>query len=241
MLSNEQVQQYHEQGYVNLGPIVSEEGLAEIAAEEHRLRNAKKRDTWADPEKNRAVFFGGLCDFSQPLRKLCTRGAHVEAMTELIGPNVALFFNQMVTKHPDKETTRSSFPWHQDNGYAQLDPDNNITVWMAIDEATLENGCIWVIPGSHKHGLIEHNKQQDNWYQEVAVEEEGTPNPVKAGEAIAFSAYTLHCSKLNTTNHPRRAFFMQYSEADAVHAKSGEPVCNQATTWVVAGARTFDR
>ena len=241
MLSDEQLRQYAEDGYVNLGRIVSDDELAAIAAEEERLRAAKKRDTWADPEKNRAVFFGGLCDFSEPLRELCTHGRHIAAMKQLIGPSVALFFNQMVTKHPDKDTTRSSFPWHQDNGYARIEPGNNVTVWMAIDDATLDNGCIWVIPGSHKHGLLDHNKQENNWYQEVAVQEEGTPVPVSAGEAIAFSAYTLHCSKLNTTTQSRRAYFMQYAEADAVHAASGKSICDESTTWVVAGARTFDR
>jgi len=241
MLSETQIQQYHEEGYVLLGRIVDDAQLAAIASEEQRLREQKKRDTWADPEKNRSVFFGGLCDFSEPLRELCTRGPHIEAMTQLIGPNVALFFNQVVTKHPDRDTDRSAFPWHQDNGYARVLPDNNITVWMAIDDATLDNGCIWVVPGSHKQGLIEHAKQDDNWYQQAGVEAEGVAVPVRAGEAIAFSAYTLHCSKLNTTDKPRRAYFMQYCHADGVAENSGQPVCDQASTWVVAGARTFDR
>lgn len=241
MLSETQIQQYHDDGYVLLGRIVDEAQLAAIASEEQRLRAKKKPDTWADADKNRSVFFGALCDFSEPLRTLCTAGPHVQAMTQLIAPHVALFFNQVVTKHPDQDTDRSAFPWHQDNGYARVLPDNNITVWMAIDDATLDNGCIWVVPGSHKQGLIEHDKQDDNWYQQANVEAEGIAVPVKAGEAIAFSAYTLHCSKLNTTDQPRRAYFMQYCHADAVHERTGEPVCDQASTWVVAGARTFDR
>ena len=48
------------------------------------------------------------------------------------------------------------FPWHQDDGYTPVAPSPYLTLWLALNDATEDNGCIWVLPGSHKCGLVEH-------------------------------------------------------------------------------------
>src|SRR5438309_968787 len=73
-------------------------------------------------------------------------------------PNVRLYHDQGRYKpalHGDE------VPWHQDNGYWKLEPPGAASCWIALDDATLENGCMWVIPGSHLVGDAPHQRAGD--------------------------------------------------------------------------------
>jgi phytanoyl-CoA hydroxylase len=121
-----------------------------------------------------------------------------------------------------------------------IEPATNLTVWVALDDVDESNGCVWVLPGSHKGGLLDHSqKSADNWHLTVPVEGDGIPAILQAGEAVAFSGLTLHRSKLNHTDRPRRGFFMEYSDAAARWArdrKDWQPVTASPDAWLVAGA-----
>ena len=103
-------------------------------------------------------------------------------------------------------------PWHQDYVYWLGTP--KVSAWIALDDADRSNGCLKVIPGSHKWGLIPHEKFQERIGFDHRVPEStinslcrkfGTPIdvPLKAGEAIIFSDLLLHCSNPNTTGKDR--------------------------------------
>ncbi|HEY8667864.1 MAG TPA: phytanoyl-CoA dioxygenase family protein, partial [Tepidisphaeraceae bacterium] len=79
-----------------------------------------------------------------------------------------------------------------------------------VDE---RNGCVWVIPESHKRGLLPHKASGASWYITVPADSAGIPVRMKAGEAVAFSGFMLHRSLANRTPRPRRAFFMEYSDS----------------------------
>ena len=64
-----------------------------------------------------------------------------------------LYWDQAVYKKPG---TESPFPWHQDNGYAFVEPQQYLTCWVALTDATEENGCPWVVPGLHRRGTLAH-------------------------------------------------------------------------------------
>ena len=184
------------------------------------------RDILADlparPEDKGTLFFTQLRDQIPPLMEFAANGPHVEAMAQLIGPNLRCWFDQFVVKPPHED--KAEFPWHQDNGYNAPRPDNNVTVWVALDDVTTENGCVWVVPGSHKKGLIPHERKSEaSWHIEVNVEGNGTPVPLSAGHAVAFTGYTLHRSLGNKTEGSRRAFFLEYCDADATFS-DGTPV-----------------
>ena len=70
---------------------------------------------------------------------------------DLIGPDVRLYWDQAVYKKPG---TESPFPWHQDNGYAFVEPQQYLTCWVALTDATEDNGCPWVVPGLHRRGAL---------------------------------------------------------------------------------------
>ena len=70
---------------------------------------------------------------------------------DLVGPEVRLYWDQAVYKKPH---TESPFPWHQDNGYAFIEPEQYLTCWIALTDADEENGCPWVVPGVHTMGTL---------------------------------------------------------------------------------------
>ncbi len=89
------------------------------------------------------------------LRDFVTRGPQVALAIELLGPNVCFTHQQYIIKHPDAKA-RTDVPWHQDSGYGRLEPPLDLTVWIALDDCTLDNGCLWVLPHSERRGLQPH-------------------------------------------------------------------------------------
>ena len=109
---------------------------------------------------------------------------------------------------PIKRSQRGPTPWHQDAGvcWPDTDPYFMLTVWIPIVDATLENGCLQVLPGSHKMGLFKHDWTSGG----LAVLPENQPSgltpkplPIRAGGVILFHNYTLHSAKPNESDSIR--------------------------------------
>ena len=215
VLSDAQVREFHESGYLVLGKVLDDQQLESLRREEARFR-AFPQISLADgktilPDSS-TVFRNQLAKYSEPVRRLLVGGPQLDAIRRLLNGPIFGTFTQMVTKLPDGDARRGEFPWHQDNGYGNNARTNNVTVWVALDDVDENNGCVWVIPGSHKNGLIPHSPTGESWYVSVRAPDDGVPARLRAGEAVAFTGYTLHRSLANRTDHPRRAFFMQYSD-----------------------------
>ena len=233
MLTEPQLTQYRDEGYTLLGPILSDDDLTMLRAEEARFRKPIGADEIT-------IFRSQVAHYSEGVRRLATQGRCVAFARTLVGADaLCLFFNQFVTKLPDGDSGKSIFPWHQDNGYVSLEPATNVTIWIALDDVNTENGCVYVLPESHKKGLLSHkSKSPDSWHLEVPVSGEGVPAILKAGEAIAFTGLTLHRSLLNHTDRPRRAFFLEYADAAATQQEGNgpkTPLTADGQTWLVAG------
>jgi ectoine hydroxylase-related dioxygenase (phytanoyl-CoA dioxygenase family) len=103
----------------------------------------------------------------------------------------------------------SEKPLHQDNSYFRVTPnEHGVTCWIAVDDATVENGCMNYIPGSHKLGLIPHKQLTPAHLtpeRPFKIEDE-TPVPVPAGSAIFHDLLCLHSSRANTSPKSRRAW-----------------------------------
>ncbi len=90
---------------------------------------------------------------SPALRRFTASALLAGVCADLIGPDVRLYWDQAVYKKPG---TESPFPWHQDNGYAFVEPQQYLTCWIALTDATEENGCPWVVPRLHRLGTLAH-------------------------------------------------------------------------------------
>lgn len=118
-------------------------------------------------------------------------------------------FRAMVMNKPAGHGTL--LPWHQDGGTVwQLDRDPLVTIWVALDDANIANGCMDAVRGSHRLGLL---STQGSTLTEDAVRahcppELTVPLEVKAGHAVLMHNWLIHRSGLNTSPAPRRAFTM---------------------------------
>ena len=79
----------------------------------------------------------------------------MEVVTALLGPDIKLFGDQTFMKPPGGVEK----PYHQDSAYFKVEPADLVTAWMALDDVTLENGCLWVVPGSHLQGIRDHSQE----------------------------------------------------------------------------------
>lgn len=135
-----------------------------------------------------------------------------QIMQQLIGPEVSIFRAMFMNKPATRGTI---LPWHQDIGTGWgLDANPIVTIWTALDEATIANGCMQVIPGSHHLGVLsDHHFPSSEQQAQYAREEKSLFLEAEPGEALLLHNYLLHRSGVNQTNRPRRAFSVCYMDA----------------------------
>ena len=225
-LSEAAILAYRAEGYCRLGRILDDPTLAILRHEELRFRQHNDQGT---------RFRSRVHYASSAVRATSFSGPHLAQVIQLLGPDIAFQWMQFVTKMPAAEGLDSAFPWHQDCGYMDINP-TPLTIWVALDDVDEQNGCVWVVPRSHTNGLLAHTKASaESWHLTVPVSEAGIPVPLRAGEAVAFTGYTLHRSLSNKTQLPRRAFFLEYAPASARYLPSGQPVALAPYNTMVAG------
>lgn len=140
------------------------------------------------------------------------------------GPDadISVFRAMFMNKPANKGTF---LPWHQDR-WTSLDRDPQLTVWTAIDPATRENGCVQVIPKSHRHGLINptHPSGFLSQAQSAAIctGDRIVHVELEPGEVVILHNHLLHASDVNRSSQSRRAFSVCYM--DAATLENGEPI-----------------
>jgi ectoine hydroxylase-related dioxygenase (phytanoyl-CoA dioxygenase family) len=163
-------------------------------------------------EAGNITFSTHLVLHSPRLRAFCAHPVFLDLVHDLIGPDVRLYWDQAVYKKPERPGT---FPWHQDNGYRYVEPQQYLTCWVALTDATLENGCPWVVPGLHRLGTLRH------WPTEAGFrcldEAPGAvPVPARAGSVVVFSSLTPHATGPNRSAGVRKAYIVQFAPDGAV-------------------------
>jgi ectoine hydroxylase-related dioxygenase (phytanoyl-CoA dioxygenase family) len=139
---------------------------------------------------------------------------------DLIGPDVRLYWDQAVYKKPERP---AEFPWHQDNGYTYLEPQQYLTCWVALGDATRENGCPWVLPGLHRHGTLRH-ELTDAGFRCLEEPAGAVPVEARAGSIVVFSSLTPHRTGPNTSDQVRKSYIVQFAPDGAVAYPGEEPV-----------------
>jgi len=160
-------------------------------------------------------YFANECQREQPaLRQMLFSPQMAELCRATLGDTAYFFFDQYVVKGPEGGLP---FSWHQDSGYVVAyggPPDHlpYLTCWCPLDDATLDNGTVRVIPGSHLRGLMPHTKREGSNDLAAEVDEaEAVAIEVPAGSIVAFSSRTLHATGANRTDRPRRVYLAQYT------------------------------
>ena len=147
--------------------------------------------------------------------------AIIEVLKEAIGPNVKCMQSMLFMKNAGKPGQA----WHQDEFYIPTRDRSLCGAWIALDDATVENGCLWVIPGSHKPGIIWPQRPHQNPEYDFGQEacdypysgEEAVPVEVKRGSIVFFNGYLLHRSLKNRAlSGFRRALVNHYMRAESM-------------------------
>jgi phytanoyl-CoA hydroxylase len=226
-LSSAQAEQFDELGFVVIDDAVDPTTLARVTteidafeAEFEKLLRAAHDERAFIAEADAITFTTHLVARSPAIRALATNDVFVDLGADLIGPDVNMYWDQAVYKKPEKPRR---FPWHQDNGYAFIEPQQYLTCWLALTDATEENGCPWIAPGVHRVGTLAH-RYVDPLGLECFAEPpvNAVAAPVRAGSALVFSSLTPHTTGPNLTGADRKAYILQYAPLGA-HVLQGDP------------------
>jgi ectoine hydroxylase-related dioxygenase (phytanoyl-CoA dioxygenase family) len=227
LITDAQVRQFHEQGYFVTEPMFQPPQLAAMVAEFERLHQQRIDEAQGTGDPARVdlaryrAFIGQVHTHSSVAADFVRAPIYLEACARFIGPDADLYYNQAVIKPPEKGM---HFAWHQDSGYRVTRPLEYITCWTAITRTFVANGCIWVIPGSHKQGLIDNPMDEQQRMRVATVDESGAiPVEMQPGQVAIFSSLLLHKSGPNTSREVRHGYVPQYHHADVVDAKTGQP------------------
>ena len=225
MLTQEQIDFYHENGYLGAENVLSAEEVTDL-----------RRVTNEFVEKSREVTgHTGVFDLEPGhtpevprVRRIKSPAAQhivynqtlrhdriLDIVEQLIGPGVSHNGHKLNMKYPE---FGSPVEWHQDWAFYPHTNDDLLAVGVAIDDMSLENGCLMVIPGSHEGPTYDHHQNgafvgavtDPNFSTGNAV-----PVEVKAGGISIHHVRMLHGSAPNSSSKPRRLLLLQYCAVDA--------------------------
>ncbi len=218
-LTAQELNSFKENGYLVIKDILTNAGLQQMREE---CMQAWSREKEAfDPSKTwlQNSLLVNIHHQAPTVRNYYFEGPLVDLASQIIGPNVKGATSQLTFK---MRGNTKPFGWHQDNGYGELEPYNALTTLTALDDTDRGNGCLWLIPGSHKHGQIKvhQDEAQKKGGSEIIVETDDSlaiPMEMKEGDALIFNCWMLHKSDgNNSTDRDRRILFLRYADADAV-------------------------
>ncbi len=214
LVTEAQARQYDEQGFTVLEDAFDAATIAELAAaidpieaEFERLVRDEMGGRAFIMRAGEITFTAHLVTKSEVARRFTRHEVFRDLVHDLIGPDVRLYWDQSVYKKPGAV---DPFPWHQDNGYTYTEPQQYLTCWVALTDATVENGCPWVLPGRHRQGTFAH-ELTDLGFVCTAEAEGAVAVPVKAGGVVVFSSLTPHATGPNRTEATRKTYIVQFA------------------------------
>jgi ectoine hydroxylase-related dioxygenase (phytanoyl-CoA dioxygenase family) len=224
LLTAQQLDLWQSQGCFVLEGAVDRDTLDRLVAEidpwERKAEAALRERHEGRRFINRAgeiTFTVHLVKRSAFVRRFCASALFQDLGHDLLGPDVRLYWDQAVYKKPG---TEAPFPWHQDNGYGFVDPQCYLTCWIALNDATEQNGCPWVVPGLHRLGTLVH-ETTDLGFQCVKEPPDAFAVPAHAGDIVVFSSLTPHATGPNLSGGVRKAYIVQLAPDGAVRLQPG--------------------
>ncbi|MCW8132601.1 MAG: phytanoyl-CoA dioxygenase family protein [Planctomycetota bacterium] len=222
----QQMKQFKEEGYYISAPAFDAKMLAEVTKEFDRLHREVVEKAAATGEEKRIrlarlrPFIGEAHLKSDVLKEVVKAPVYTEACKALLGPDADLYYNQVVIKPPEQGMP---FGWHQDTAYGPCEPMEYLTCWTAIGRAFVENGCVWIIPGSHKRGLLKHVRSEYSLDAVLEDEQGAIPVELEPGQVVIFNSLLLHKSGPNVSSEVRRAYVPQYHVSNVIEKATGQP------------------
>ena len=217
MISSNQIKFFDQEGYLELEKILSEQDIVFYSKTYDAFINNEfdttdLRSDLSGKEDNDMEYITQIMLPSKIYPDLLDLSMHQKSLAiaqQLLGQDMILDFDMLINKAP---YTNQPTPWHQDAAYWIDMPDKRaLSIWFAIDEATLENGCMWYTPKSHQSPLREHFQPLGKGALQCSgSENESIAVPLKPGSCTIHHGHTLHYSRGNNTSRHRRAFILNF-------------------------------
>ena len=218
MISQEQQQQFRDEGYFILESALSSETLkllrdaCEFLIDRiHAKMDRLGTDHLHISHRNQRYHIAKQYSQVKGLDKYVFGELMAEVCRATVGPNAFLFYDQYVAKAAE---IGRPFAWHQDSGYLDFRHTPYVTVWAAVDDMTEENGTVSLLPYSEvgirsrvEHILNGESGDKVGYFGGA----KGVQAIVPAGTLVVFSSLVFHCSSPNSTSSMRRAYVTQYS------------------------------
>ena len=225
MLSDEAKRQFHEEGYLVFEQLISGEKLDRYVSIFDELVERSKHVPVDTPHWSFEIDESGqqIPGFLHKIQGVCVLEPRVVALAKepeilariapLIGPNIDVFGTKFFPKLPGGGT---SVYWHQDNFYFGTNTGRVVSCGIYLQDTDLENGCLRLVPKSHKSEVIATHHRNPNTYGSwVQIDEsEAIDIEVPGGSVVIFSANLLHGSHENRSNRTRYSTAWHYTPTD---------------------------
>ncbi|WP_336785672.1 phytanoyl-CoA dioxygenase family protein [Paenibacillus sp. MMO-177] len=221
MITQNDVEFYKENGYLLVQGLFSQQevedmrkaidGILNRAAQSKFDSNAAWQGDYLPPEQLKKLVLKGFHDVQYHDAAFMRAAIHpnmAAVLSQLIGPNVQLHHSKMLVKPPENG---AAFPLHQDAPYFPHASHTMLAASVHLDDADMENGCLCVIPGTHKNGMMPHVGRHYLDHREYPISM-ATPCPAKAGDVLFFNYLTVHGSDVNRSTRNRRNVLFQYRD-----------------------------
>jgi len=230
-MTTERSDTYTEQGYTVLEGALSLDEVAALCAEAAKICRGERgvvggiqgaaSDESDEDAMRRYVALNFPHKISPMIHEMMRHPVVVDALTRVIGPNVKAMQSMLFMKSEGK----LGQAWHQDEHFIPTRDRSLTGAWIALDDAAVDNGCLWVIPASHRAGVLYPDREHDDPRFDCAIEAydfpyedaDAVPVEVEAGSVVLFNGYLLHQSLPNTRPGSfRRALVNHYMSAESL-------------------------
>ncbi len=206
VLSKEQIEQYHDQGFISPIRVISEQEALSIKDELEQVEKEFPEEINSESRNNLHLSFAFL-------DALAHNKIIVDAIEDLIGPDISLWASVMFIKEP---SSKQYVSWHQDATYMGLDSLDFPTPWIALSPSNIETGCMTMIAGSHKTKIQNHEDTfaENNILTRGQViqdvdESKAVDLILQPGEMSIHHGAVIHGSQPNNSNQRRIGFSLQ--------------------------------
>ena len=225
MLTSKKIDFYHENGYLGVEGVLSAdevaelrrvtEGFVQLSASVTEHTDVFDLEPGHTPESPKLRRLKDPVTQHEVYKKFLHHPRILDIVEQLIGPGLRTNGNKLNMKSPEYG---SPVEWHQDWAFYPHTNDDILAVGVSMDEMKYENGCLLVIPGSHKGPVYSHH--QDGHFAGAVTEElpdadKAVPIELEEGGISIHHVRTLHASAKNVSSRPRRLLLYQYCAPDA--------------------------
>ena len=238
-LTAEQLERFDRDGYISIPHRLIEPDHLERLRGRYDAQFAERRGTVGQGMRNLAVVGESESDpdadrseemlqimemwkLDDEYRQLLYHPPLLDVAECLVGPDIQVFHDQALYKPAQHG---GAVHWHQDNGYWRCDPPNLVSIWMPWDDADEDNGCMTMIPGSHREGAASRERAATEKGENPSLlmadvdESKAVRVPIKAGYGLLHHCRTLHSTAPNRSERDRRAMVVHYMSSGTRNAQ----------------------